>query len=204
VFHVNPAAGFDPRLLFQQRKQLFEPALAKRRIHEHDIEWRPVSLGQIAFDVRTHHFAVVGFQQPEVVPQCSGQGWRVVHEGGLPGTPGKSLEPEGAGAGEQIEAVTAGKVEGKPVEQGFAGARGGGSNATGVRKAQFAAAPVAANDSQLTGAAAFASRSRLATGWGSRLVRPACGLSARHSRRSTEIFGSGYVPASYRKRLRSR
>ena len=61
------------------------------------------------------------------------------------------LEAQGAGAGEEVQAMPAGKVLPQPVEQGLAHPVGGGPQARRVGHGQQAALPLAADDANAGG-----------------------------------------------------
>ena len=155
MFCVDPSAGFYPAIVRDQRKQFFQPGLSERWIHEQDVEGFGRGLGQVGVDVLADYFSLFGFQQSQVAAQGLGEGRGVVDEDGCAGAAGEGFKAEGAGAGEEIEAAAAGEVMGQPVEEGLAGACGGWAYAACVGEAQFAAAPVAADDAEFAAVAGW-------------------------------------------------
>ena len=77
----------------------------------------------------------------------------MVDEDGCAGAAGEGFEAEGAGAGEEVEAAATGQVVRQPVKEGFAGACRCRAYAAGFGEAQFAAAPIAADDAEFAAVA---------------------------------------------------
>ena len=133
----------------QQGRYPLEPALFVRRIEEHYIKTRSRRRprGGEFYRIRGDNFQTsAGIEQTDVGGKRREGRPRILDQHD-PDCPARCrFDPQGAAAGEEIEAGKPGQILAQPVEQGFANAIRRRAQTLRIRKAQHAPPPFAPND----------------------------------------------------------